>query len=241
VGLQLDRIDRLTIATGDVVDARDALTRLGLTPTTPEHCVFSVGDNENVVAVEFVTQSARDRDAAADPCVLTFVVDDVAGAHEVLSAQRANTDTSGCRFVLVERAAPAGASPNTFPLRRIDHLAVLPADLEAATRYWVEVLGVPMYAQIDTPTLIIRQMKVGDLMVELLAPAGAESHLTGMAPGMRPMIACEVDDVTACVSLARERGFTIPDAAAGFLPGTLTATIAASDVAGLSIQLLQYV
>jgi catechol 2,3-dioxygenase-like lactoylglutathione lyase family enzyme len=248
VSLELDRIDRFVLAVPDAHVAHDAVSRLGLTATAPrardgdgrDHSIFSVGDGEHAVAVELVTASARDRDETADPCVLAFAVDGLERAEELLAAQPEGIDASGCRFVLVEPASPRDSAPNDFPLRRIDHLAILPADLEGATRYWVEVLGVPMHAHIDTATLIIRQMKIGDVMVELLAPAGPESHLTGMVPGMRPMIACEVEDVAACVGLARERGFTIPDAAPGFLPGTLTATIAATEVSGLAIQLLQY-
>jgi catechol 2,3-dioxygenase-like lactoylglutathione lyase family enzyme len=249
VSLQLDCIERFVVAVPEVDVAYGAVSRLGLAATAPsapdgdgrDRSVFSVGAGDQVVRVELVTAAEGDRHEDADPCTLAFATDDLARAEEQLAVRPEATDVSGCRFVLVAPASSRTPAPNDFPVRRIDHLAILPADLDAATRYWVEVLGVPMHAQIDTATLVIRQMKVGDVIVELLAPAGPESHLTGMAPGTRPMIACEVDDVAACVGLARERGFTIPDPAPGFLPGTLTATIAATEVGGFAIQLLQYV
>jgi hypothetical protein len=246
VTLQLDRIDRFVVTVPDLEAGEAALTRLGVAVSTTgdEHCVFSVGGPDNVVAVEFVTERAHKRGEADDPCLLVFAVDDPAAAREFLDAHPAVSGAVGCRFVFVDERATAGErspSTNDFPLRRLDHLAILPPDLEAATRHWSDGFGVPMHAELTSPTLIIRQMPVGDVMVELLAPASPDSHLAALAPGMRPLIACEVDDVTVCVAQARDRGFTVPDPAPGFLPGTMTATIAPDEVAGLAIQLLEYV
>jgi hypothetical protein len=55
------------------------------------------------------------------------------------------------------------------------------------------------------------------------------------------MVAWEVDDLDAAVSLARDRGFTPSDPTLGILPGTRTATIPAAELAGVGMQLLEYV
>ena len=58
---------------------------------------------------------------------------------------------------------------------------------------------------------------------------------------MLSVLACEVDDVAACVELARSRGFHPPDPAQGVLPGTLVSTIPGEETSGIVYQLLQYV
>jgi hypothetical protein len=54
-------------------------------------------------------------------------------------------------------------------------------------------------------------------------------------------MACEVADVDACADLARERGFTVTDPAPGVLPGTRITRFDPAEMAGLALQLLQYV
>ena len=55
------------------------------------------------------------------------------------------------------------------------------------------------------------------------------------------MVAWEVASLDDAVSLARERGFTVPDPNPGILPGTRVATIPATELAGVGMQLLEYV
>ncbi|MFI5054244.1 MAG: VOC family protein, partial [Acidimicrobiia bacterium] len=228
-----------------------------------ESCAFFVGGLANFVSVEFLAGIADADDGAY---LLGFAVDDLAAAREAFGAQLGGFDESvarvldnqeiktlrpkdtsaaGCSFVVLEYPPALIAMQESitqtgsdFPLQRIDHLAIIPPDMEAGTRYWTDVLGVPLHDELQGSGFTIRQMKVGDLMVELLAPSGPDSPIAGAAPGMRSMIACEVDDVAACVALARERGFTIGDPGPGPLPGTLVATIAPDEIAGLAIQLL---
>jgi hypothetical protein len=55
------------------------------------------------------------------------------------------------------------------------------------------------------------------------------------------MTAFEVPDLDAAVRVARAAGFTISDPARGPLPGTNVSRIPAEELAGLGLQLLQYV
>jgi len=139
------------------------------------------------------------------------------------------------------RHAAAGVFDHAFPLKRLDHLAAMTPNLEGATRFWSEVLGVPVHGEIRGPGIIIRQLKMGDAILELLGPDGPDSRLSGRPAGLSSMCAFEVDDLDAAVALARERGFTAPEPNKGILPGTRVATIPGAELGGLGLQLLEYV
>ncbi len=139
------------------------------------------------------------------------------------------------------RHAAAGFLTHAFPLKRLDHLAAVAPDLDATTRYWADVLGVPVAGEIATPALIIRQLKIGDAILELLGPATPDSPMAKRPPGLVSMAAFEVENLDAAVTAARAAGFTVPDPATGVLPRTRTATIPAGELAGMAMQLLEYV
>jgi catechol 2,3-dioxygenase-like lactoylglutathione lyase family enzyme len=140
-----------------------------------------------------------------------------------------------------ERRAAAGYFNHDFPLKRLDHLAVMAPDIEGATAAWSEALGVPVHGEVRGRGILIRQMKIGDAIVELLGPESPDSPLASRPPGLSSMAAWEVADLDAAVALARERGFTPSDPAEGILPGTRVATIPGTELAGVGMQLLQYV
>jgi catechol 2,3-dioxygenase-like lactoylglutathione lyase family enzyme len=141
----------------------------------------------------------------------------------------------------LERITAAGWLRHDFPLKRLDHLAAVSPDLEAQTRYWTDVLGVPMFGEVRTPVSIIRQFKVGDAIIELLGPATDDSPLRQRPPGLVSMCAFEVADLDDAVARARAAGFTPSEPRAGSLPGTRVATIPAEELSGMALQLLQYV
>jgi len=139
------------------------------------------------------------------------------------------------------RHAAVGLFGHAFPLKRLDHLAALAPDLEGATRYWADVLGIPPTGEVVSPTTVIRQFGIGDAIVELLGPATPDSPIAQRPPGLITMAAFEVTDIDAAVAAARAAGFNPPDAATGVLPGTRVSTIPAAQLGGMSLQLLQYV
>lgn len=133
-----------------------------------------------------------------------------------------------------------GLFTSSFGLDRLDHLALVPRDMETATRWWHDILGVPLYGEVRGSGMVIRQLKVGDAIVELLGPDGPDSRLAKAAAGLLGMIACEVSDLDAAVATARARGFNPTPAARGVLPGTRTATIPAAELGGVALQMLAY-
>ncbi len=140
-----------------------------------------------------------------------------------------------------ERHARAGLFDHAFPLKRLDHLAAITHDLEGATRWWADVLGVEVAGEIVTPGVIIRQLRTGDAILELLAPPSPSSPIASRTAGLASVVAFEVDDLDDAVALARDRGFNPSAPEAGVIPGTRRATISAAELAGLSLQLLAYV
>jgi catechol 2,3-dioxygenase-like lactoylglutathione lyase family enzyme len=162
---------------------------------------------------------------------------DPAGAVVDLRAIRYPEDAAS-RY---RRHAEAGLLAHAFPLKRLDHLAAVAPELETATRYWTDVLGVPLHGEVRTTAMVIRQFKIGDAIMELLGPATPESPIAQRPAGLASMVAFEVEDLEAAVTAARRAGFTPSEPGTGVLPGTRTATIPAAELAGLSMQLLQYV
>jgi catechol 2,3-dioxygenase-like lactoylglutathione lyase family enzyme len=139
------------------------------------------------------------------------------------------------------RREAAGRFAHAFTLKRLDHLAMVVSDLEATTRFWNDVLGVPVFGEIRTPGMIIRQMKIGDAIMEFLAADGPESRMAGRPAGMASMCAWEVANLDASVEMARARGFSPSEPSKGVLPGTRVSSIPGSELAGVGMQLLEYV
>jgi len=125
-------------------------------------------------------------------------------------------------------------------LKRLDHLAAVTPDLEAKTRFWLDVLAVPVAREVVTPTLVIRQLRIGDAVLELLGPGSPDSPIWKRAPGLVSMVSWEVADLEEAVRHARAAGFTVPDPAAGPLPGTRITTVPGTELAGVNLQLLEY-
>jgi catechol 2,3-dioxygenase-like lactoylglutathione lyase family enzyme len=137
--------------------------------------------------------------------------------------------------------AATDASTTGTLLKRLDHLAVQVQDLDASCAFWEGVLGVPLYGEVRSPVTIVRQFKIGDAMIELLAPTTPEAAAAPRQLGLARMAAFEVADMTAAVAQARSGGFTVADPVAGTLPGTRVTMIPAAELSGLRLQLLEYV
>src|SRR5262249_11350672 len=136
-------------------------------------------------------------------------------------------------------AAAAGPPGHSFPLRRLDHLAVVTHDLEARTRFWADVLGVAVAGEVATPATVIRQLRLGDAVLELLGPAAPDSPVWKRPAGLVGTASWEVADLDAAVAQARAAGFGVTDSATGVLPGTRVATDQGTELAGVNMQLPQ--
>lgn len=140
-----------------------------------------------------------------------------------------------------ERSVGAGRFGHGFPLKRLDHIAAVSTSVDADTSLW-ESLGAKLMGEIRTPGMVIRQLRIGDAILELLAADGPESRMAGRPAALASMAAWEVEGpLEEAVALARERGFTVSDVEVGVIPGTRRATIAGGELAGVGLQLIEYV
>lgn len=129
---------------------------------------------------------------------------------------------------------------HALEVKRLDHLAAVARNLDAQTHFWTHFLRIPLFGEVVTPAMIIRQFKIGDAIIELLGPNSSDSPLNKRAPGLISMMSVEVANLLAAVERVRSAGLTISEPAAGVLPGTITATIPASEASGIALQLLQF-
>lgn len=140
------------------------------------------------------------------------------------------------------RSQAAGRFAHRFPLKRLDHLAALCPDLEAARAFWAGALGIPVSGEITTPQMTILQLRIGDAVFELLGPGGPGSPMAARPAALASMAAWEVSGrLDDAVALARKRGFTCSDPETGVIPGTRRASISAGELGGVGMQLLEYV
>jgi catechol 2,3-dioxygenase-like lactoylglutathione lyase family enzyme len=137
-------------------------------------------------------------------------------------------------------AAFAALGQHTFPLKRVDHLAAVAPDLDTSCTFWDKVLGVPTIGEVISPIVVVRQLKIGDAIFELLGPSTPDSPIRQRPPGLGSSVSFEVPDMDAAIDQARAAGFDVPDHRVGTLPGTIVTTIS-DQLSGLTMQLLQYV
>ncbi|MFN8636220.1 MAG: VOC family protein [Chloroflexota bacterium] len=134
----------------------------------------------------------------------------------------------------------AALGQHATPLKRLDHVAAVAPDLETSCRFWDDVLGVPTVGEVISPTTVVRQLRIGDAMFELLGPATPDSPIRQRPPGLNSMFSVEVPDLDATIAHAQAAGFEVADRRVGTLPGTIVATIPGAQTNGLNVQLLQY-
>jgi hypothetical protein len=175
------------------------------------------------------------QDEGEPPCaVARLAVEDVCGVPLVLVEYPSSSEDQRSEVETEDGLNHALA------VKRLDHLAAVASNLESQTHFWAHFLGVPLFGEVVTPMMIIRQFKIGDAIIELLGPNSPDSPIHKRTPGLISMMSLEVADLAASVAQARAAGFSIPDPATGVLPGTITATIPATETGGVALQLLQY-
>ncbi len=123
--------------------------------------------------------------------------------------------------------------------KRIDHVEIVPMDIEQTISFYTDVLGfkVKERNKMTMPGLSeITYLTLGDTMIELLAfkdpPAGPEGPFVGYR-----LMALEVDDMDRTVEYLKSKGVAITRG-----PATMGKTKRAEikDPSGISIELRQW-
>jgi catechol 2,3-dioxygenase-like lactoylglutathione lyase family enzyme len=204
---------RIVLGADGLEELRDRLSRAGA-PATIEEAHRADGSK--------LCDILRPDVAARAACHLSFI------RYPEAAAERRN------------RHNAAGLFSHALPIKRLDHLALIAPNLPEITAFWTDVLGIPVAGEVRGRGMVIKQMKIGDGVVELIGPDGPESPLAQRPAGLISMAAFEVADLAAAVAVVRGRGFTAADPAPGVLPNSATSTVSGDQLSGLSVQLIAF-
>jgi methylmalonyl-CoA/ethylmalonyl-CoA epimerase len=95
-------------------------------------------------------------------------------------------------------------------IKRINHIALVVDDIEAALHFWRDTLQLNLSHVEDVPDQesIVAFLPIGDIEVELVKPttqdSGIARYLARRGPGIHH-ICFEVDDIESCLELLGER------------------------------------
>ncbi len=98
-------------------------------------------------------------------------------------------------------------------ITKINHIAIVAPDLDSATGFWAEALGLPVTRIADVPEEAVKVafLPVGDSNLEILQPTDASSgvarYLEKRGPGIHH-VCLEVADIDAV--LARLKAANVP-------------------------------
>jgi methylmalonyl-CoA/ethylmalonyl-CoA epimerase len=96
-------------------------------------------------------------------------------------------------------------------VKRIDHVAIVVDDIEAALHFWRDGLGLNVTHVEDVPDQesVVAFLPTGEAEVELVKPttdnSGVARYLHRRGPGMHH-ICVEVDDIERCLARLRDQG-----------------------------------
>jgi methylmalonyl-CoA/ethylmalonyl-CoA epimerase len=96
-------------------------------------------------------------------------------------------------------------------VKRIDHIAIVVSDIEAAKAFYEGALGMTLERteQIDEQEVIVAFLPAGDSQIELVQPindtSGVAKYLSKRGPGIHH-ICVEVDDLDARLAMLKEKG-----------------------------------
>ena len=147
--------------------------------------------------------------------------------------------------VLVELAQPPEGAHESNA-KGFDHIVATVVDFPTARETWKRVLGLEVAHEIAIPArqMVIAQLPSGQCTIELLYATAPESpiaqRIAENGEGLQPSVAFEVQDIDAEIARYRAAGYTLPDAATGPLPVSVTSKISADQAFGLGIQLIQF-
>ena len=99
-------------------------------------------------------------------------------------------------------------------IKRINHVALVVEDIEAALHFWRDTLQLDVTHVEDVPDQdsVVAFLPIADIEVELVKPTSEESgvarFLGKRGPGIHH-ICFEVDDIESCLGLLKEKGIKL--------------------------------
>ncbi len=130
-------------------------------------------------------------------------------------------------------------------IKRINHVAIVVEDLDAALGFWRDALGLPLHKTESNPgeSVDIAFLPVGDSEVELLKPTDPESgigkYLAKKGQGMHHLCV-EVEDIEAVIAQLVAHGVEMINAEPRVRPeGTRYAFVHPKSAGGVLVELYE--
>jgi len=129
-------------------------------------------------------------------------------------------------------------------LLKIDHVAVVVADIDAALKFWNEALGIPLEHVEEVPSqkAQVAFLPVGDSEVELVQPtttdSGTARFLAERGGGMHHLC-FEVDDLAGMLADLKKKGVRLINEEPVELPGRKMGFVHPKSTGGVLIELYE--
>ena len=131
-------------------------------------------------------------------------------------------------------------------IKKINHVAVVVADIDQALGFWQDALGLHLHHVEDVPSqkAVVAFLPVGDSEVELVKPttddSGLAKFLAEKGGGMHHLC-FEVDDIDAKLAELKEKGVRLINETAQELPGRKMAFVHPKSTGGVLVELYQII
>lgn len=128
---------------------------------------------------------------------------------------------------------------------RINHIAIVVEDVEAALRFWRDALGLPLHhvERSDAEAVDIAFLPVGEGEIELIAPftedSGVAKYLAKRGPGLHHLC-LEVNDIEAALAQIAAAGAELINETPRIRPdGTRYAFVHPKSTGGVLLELYE--
>jgi methylmalonyl-CoA/ethylmalonyl-CoA epimerase len=133
---------------------------------------------------------------------------------------------------------------NMAKITKINHVAVVVSDVDAALTFWQDALGIRLHHVEDVPSQqsAVAFLPVGESEVELVKPtsedSGVAKFLAERGGGMHHLC-FEVDDIEGMLQELKEKGVRLIDEQPKVLPGRKMAFIHPKSTGGVLVELYE--
>jgi methylmalonyl-CoA/ethylmalonyl-CoA epimerase len=129
-------------------------------------------------------------------------------------------------------------------LKKINHVAIVVADIDESLKFWRDALGIDMSHIEDVPSqkAQVAFLPLGDSEVELVKPTaddtGAAKFLAERGGGMHHLC-FETDDVAGMLTSLKEKGVKLINEEPIILPGRKMAFVHPKSTGGVLVELYE--
>jgi methylmalonyl-CoA/ethylmalonyl-CoA epimerase len=129
-------------------------------------------------------------------------------------------------------------------ITKINHVAIVVPDLDEATSFWKDALGIELHhiEDVAAQKSIVAFLPVGSSEVELVRPttddSGVAKFLAERGPGMHHLC-FEVDDIEGMLADLKSKGVRLINELPQVLPGRKVAFIHPKSANGVLVELIQ--